>query len=165
MIHKLALLILLLVNVSMAAKNLEQYKCYQKKYVITDAIVGEDGLTIDIENTNTPLDNVMILIPKKAFTKKTKVSIGYEEGGFFGGLEGQLSGIVIFFETQDLKRFENPIEISVPISKKIKNSIGIAGYAIVKNRLTPLSMPNLDKLNNRVTFISFMPLKFTWIYY
>ncbi len=156
---------LLFVNYIATGMGIKQYQANKKFYVAKHKI-SEKGGNIAIANTETPIDGINIIVPPGAIAKGTEILFGYETGRFLPTIHGIPSRIVLIIETPGIKSYENPIEVVIPLNTMEKDWIGVAGYKIDKGGgLKPLTITSLDKNNKAATFVTFAPLKMTWVYY
>nr|WP_320012702.1 hypothetical protein [uncultured Desulfobulbus sp.] len=145
--------------------GIKQYQASEKFYVAKHKIT-DNGCIITITNTGTPIDGIKIIIPSGINDKDSEILLGYETGRFLPTIHGTPSQIVLFIETPGIKSYENPIEVIVPLVTMEKDWIGVAGYKIDnEGYFEPLTTISFDKEDITSAFVTFVPLKMTWIYY
>ncbi|MBN4068587.1 hypothetical protein JYU06_03580 [Desulfotalea psychrophila] len=145
--------------------GIKQYQS-NKQFHVVKYDISENGETVTVANTGTPIDGINIIVPPGAISKDGEIFLGYETGKFLPTIHGIPSRIVLVIETPGITNYENPIEVIVPLATMEKDWIGVAGYKIDKEgQLEPLTTISLDKVSNRATFVTFAPLKMTWVYY
>ncbi len=145
--------------------GIKQYQSHEQFHVVKHEI-SENGSTITVANTGTPIDGINIIVTPGSIAKDCEILLGYETGKFFPTIHGIPSRIVLIIETPGITSYENPIEVVVPLVTMEKDWIGVAGYKIDKEgQLEPLTTTSLDKDNKTATFATFAPLKMTWVYF
>lgn len=145
--------------------GIKQYQSIKQFHVVKYKI-SENGATVIVANTGTPIDNINIIVPPGVIPKDGEILLGYETGTFLPTIHGIPSRIVLVIETPGITNYENPIEVIVPLASMEKDWVGVAGYKIDKDgQLEPLTTISLDKASNRATFVTFTPLKMTWVYF
>jgi len=145
--------------------GIKQYQS-NKQFHVAKYDISENGATLTIANTGTPIDGINIIVPPGAISKDGEILLGYETGKFLPTIHGIPSRIVLVIETPEITSYENPIEVIVPLATMEKDWIGVAGYKIdIEGRLEPLTTTSLDRNTNTATFATFAPLKMTWVYF
>ena len=132
--------------------------------IVKSIKVGEQGGVLKVTDTGTPADGTVIDIPKGALSKDVTLSFGYNDGKVENISEGKSSDIILVLSTEPSISFQQPVKVTVQYSSSIK-PIVIVGYSSDdKGRLHLIDMGSWDKKHNQVTFMTFQPIMFTWIY-
>jgi len=125
--------------------------------------VNINGGLIRITNTGTALDGATIEIPIGALEKEVTLSIGYDTG-IVNLNSGKGSGSVIVLTTTPDIVFKKPVKIKVRFDRNV-NAKTIVGYEIDKQgRLHSIDIGSINNDSGVVSFYTFKPLIFTWIY-
>jgi hypothetical protein len=131
--------------------------------VVKSFKIDSNGGTFAVDDTHTVVDGTIIEVPKGAVNKETRLSIGYNNGALTLP-SGKASGAVIIVSVESISSFQNPIIIKVRFDPSI-NPKTIVGYEIdSEGRLHSLDIGPIEKDAGAVSFYSFKPLRFTWVY-
>jgi len=124
---------------------------------------GSSGNLIEINNTQTPVDGTTIEIPKGALEKEVKFSVGCDDG-ILNLRSGKGSGTVLVLSTSPEVSFKKPVTIKIKFNTSI-NPRTIVGYEIDKlGFLHSLDIESIEKDSGFVSFYTYKPLMFTWVY-
>lgn len=157
-------LITLFLFVGCAMANSPAHYIHGTTKIVETFTVNSEGGSFRIENTNTPVDGLLIEVPSGSFRKHVIVSIGYNNGRL-KLRTGQGSGVILVLEVSDnITSFEKPFKITAHFDPSIK-PMSIIGYIInEKGSLRPLDTISKLKAQGVVAFYTFKPLMFTWVY-
>ena len=101
-------------------------------------------------------------IPPNAVTRKTQFSIGFHNGTFLP-VSGEASGHIIVIGAPGVIAFQQAV--AVVIRKPTRTYKGVpVGFSIEENDKIKLVDTVFDKKSGDITFYSFRPIMFTWIY-
>ena len=121
------------------------------------------GNLIEINGTRTPIDGTIIEIPQGALEREVKFSVGYDDG-ILNLRSGKGSGTVIVLSTNPEVSFKKPVTIKIKFNTSI-NPRTIVGYEIDKlGFLHSLDIASIEKDKGCVSFYTYKPLMFTWVY-
>lgn len=124
---------------------------------------GSSGNLIEINNTQTPVDGTIIEIPQGALEREVKFSVGYDDGTL-NLRSGKGSGTVLVLSTNPEVSFKKPVTIKIKFNTSI-NPRTIVGYEIDKlGFLHSLDIASIAKDKGCVSFYTYKPLMFTWVY-
>jgi len=125
--------------------------------------VSVSGGLIEINNTGTPVDGTVIEIPKGALEKEVNFSVGYDDG-ILNLRSGKESGTVIVLSTTPEISFQKPVTIKIRFNPSISPRT-IVGYDIDKRgSLHSLDIGSINIDRGVVSFYTYKPLMFTWVY-
>lgn len=125
--------------------------------------VSINGGLIEINNTGTPVDGTTIEIPYGSLEKEVMLSVGYDDG-ILSLRSGKGSGVVTVLTTTPETSFQKPVTIKVRFKPSIMPKT-IVGYEIDKQGfLHSLDIGSIDKTSGTVSFYTFKPVMFTWVY-
>lgn len=131
--------------------------------VVKSFKVNDSGGLLEIGNLGTPIDGMVIEIPKGALDREVTLSVGYNDG-MLNLRAGKSSGIVVVLSADSLSSFQKHITIKVRFNPSI-NPKTIVGYEIDKQgRLHSIDIGSIEKEIGVVSFFTFKPLMFTWVY-
>jgi hypothetical protein len=136
----------------------------RRETIITDTFdAGPEGGTFESPVRGLPTDGVKLQLPGKAVDRPIPLSLGYCKGEI-RVVSGKPSGVVLTVGAAPADRFEQPLKISVTFPPSPKYQI-LVGYSIdAEGRFHTIDIGDVDMKQGRVTFLTFQPLTFTWVY-
>ena len=151
---------------SMAATiPIRNYIVHDKMIVSRFAITGTGGI-FTIDAPETPIHGVNIIVPPGAIRMNCEMIVAWEKGEFQPPLQGEHSGITLLLDTPNITSYDQPLEILIPLHELDWPWIGVAGFSIdEEGRLEALATLSLDADRKYAKFITFRPLKMTWVYF
>lgn len=136
----------------------------KRETTLTDTFeTGAAGGTFESPSRGLPTDGVRLQLPEKAVDRPISLSLGYCKGEMRVAA-GISSGVVLAVGSAPADRFEQPLKISVTFQPNSKYQT-LVGYAIdAEGRFHTIDIADLDMKQGRVSFLTFHPLTFTWVY-
>jgi hypothetical protein len=136
----------------------------KRQTTVTDTFeTGASGGTFASPSRGLPTDGVRLQLPERAVDRTISLSLGYSKGEMHVAA-GIPSGVVLAIGAAPADRFEQPLKISVTFQPSAKYQT-LVGYAIdEQGRFHTIDIVDLDMKEGRVSFLTFQPLTFTWVY-
>jgi hypothetical protein len=136
----------------------------KKETVITDTFdAGPDGGTFQSPVRGLPTDGVKLQLSAKAVDRHIPLSLGYCKGDIRVAT-GTPSGVVLTIDAAPADHFEEPLKISLTFPPNAKY-LTLVGFIIdATGRFHTLDLVDLEMNQGRVTFLTFRPVTFTWVY-
>lgn len=136
-----------------------------KKIYLLQQTIDPKGRTILIDGTGTELDGVRIVVPPGAVEREGTIDIGYDTG-HIKRTKGAPSGIALCIESKDFNEYLHPLEITIPLTMSATEYRVVLGFMINKyQKLDSAMMTAIDEEKKTVTFITYVPIMMTWVYY
>jgi len=131
--------------------------------VVASAIVDSTGGTVSVEGTGTPADGLKVQIPLDALAQEDTISVGYCESSVLIRA-GTGCGIILFLRAEHTSSFAQPVVIEVPVDKELFTDLAIPYQVDEEGRLHVMDIAGIDAENLRLSFYTFKPCAFTWVY-
>ena len=125
--------------------------------------INSEGGSLEIKDTDTPIDGTTIYIPAEATDKEVTISIGFNDGKL-NLRSGRGSDITLVLKSEKPITFKKHITITLRYDTSV-NPKWIIGYEIDgQGRLHTVDTGEMNRENGTVSFYSFKPLFLTWAY-
>lgn len=153
----------LILHMAGAAPNPAHFKPGADVSVVSTQ-VGPKGAVLQAGKSGTPIDGISVEIPPGALPKDTAVTLGYNTGKLTVP-SGDASGVFVRLTAGTLLEFQEPIKIHFSYDAARWKGRVLVGYAIDdKGQLSPVDSGAKDGKAGEATFITMVPLLFTWVY-
>jgi hypothetical protein len=131
--------------------------------ILRTANIGTAGGTLEVLDARVSPDRVVITIPPGAVTKDVTFTVGFDDGKLIGAT-GVPSAEAVFISAESVQSFAVPVELRVDYRRSTAPKT-IVGYAVdTGGQLRPIDLLFLDRQRATVTFATFRPLTFIWLY-
>jgi hypothetical protein len=140
-----------------------QMKCKDECTIVANKTVDSRGGEITVTEANSPLAGTRVVFPPDALSRAAEVSLGCSRKPVHVN-SGKPSGLTLVLLVKDLKAFSQPVSIDIAYdAAKAKGPV--VPYEIdEKGRLHVAQISRFDKQAHRLTFVTFTPGAFTWVY-
>lgn len=125
-------------------------------------VAGPSGgaFEVNIPDKQLTYISVYVNIPPGAVSKETRFSVGFDSGTFTPAI-GEASGYILVLDAGATQSFKQPISVSV--QSLLDKGVPV-GYSLEENGAIELIESIWDRKSGKLTFYSFRPLTFTWVY-
>ena len=131
---------------------------------VTSTCIGPEGGVLHTGKSGTPVDGITIKVPAGALKKKTCLTLSHNTGKL-SLPRGTGSGVFLRMAAEEVLEFEKPLEIQVSFNPAQAKGHVLVGYAIDdKGRLAPVDSGPQNRAAGTATFLTLVPLLFTWVY-
>ena len=125
-------------------------------------LVSPTGGVFEVKGPDKTIERISVKVPPNAVSKETQISIGFNNGTFLP-VRGKASGYVIVIDAQGVQAFQQAVEVSVLNSQSIQEGVPV-GFSIEDDNKIKLIDSVYDKGSGNISFFSFRPMMFTWVY-
>lgn len=110
------------------------------------------------------LESVRVTVPPNALAQETELTLGFNNGVFLPR-KGIASGYIVFLTASQQTQFLHPVTITITTDKHgyDRNPMGFSVDGENGSKIRLLDS-TFDRKNRSITFYTFRPLMFTWLY-
>jgi len=136
-----------------------------KQGLVTPAnsfMIGPLGGLFEIDPPDKTIEHIYLDVPPNAVSRETHFSVSFDSGTFVPVI-GEASGYVMIIDTGNVRTFQQAIKVIVQRQPPRYRGIPV-GYSIEDDGKIKGIDTVWDKESGKLTFYSFRPLRFTWVY-
>ncbi len=150
-------------GVKMKTSNATVDDRQNSEVVCARATIGAEGGTLMVAGTGTPADGLTAAVPPGALAEEEELSLGYSRRKV-KIRAGTGSGIVLFIRTERAREFAQPVMLGIRLDSSLFTGLAIPYQVDDDGRLHVMDIRSIDEEKLRLTFSTFKPCAFTWVY-
>jgi hypothetical protein len=124
--------------------------------------VGPAGGTLAIDAHDRGFEQFSVHIPADAVQTETRLAVGFNDGTF-KPVSGEPSGTLVVIDSGAARTFRQPVTITLRCDPAAHKGVPV-GFALEDNGKVRLVDLVYDRTSGKITFYTFRPLTFTWVY-